>query len=382
MKKNLWIFAAAAVALAACSNDDTISENIGFDDASAISFRAFTNNMTRAKEAHFDVANDNFKVTAFAQGTTETAYFANVTFTTTDGTTFTSPTKYYWPSGNNLDFYAWAPAELSNNYSSIPVTVASAAADQIDFVYAATKDWGKAALQTGTAATHSISTTVPGVTLNFRHAESKIIIQLKNSNSNVAVTANNVTLKNVYGAGTFVFADANTDVKNSALLTTGWTPTGSANAVYSQDITAAVFPATAAQAGTDLKLIPQALTAATTYANSGTAAVGDEFTAPCITVALKIQNSGDNAYIVGGADAFETALFPLPTTTWVPGKQYTYVVDLAGGGYYPENNDTDAALDPILEGAEIKFVSVTVDDWSPYDADGTEEGVQNIDVAM
>ena len=252
---------------------------------------------------------------------------------------------------------------MSNNYSSIPVTVESAAADQIDFVYAATKDWGKATLQEGTAATHSISTTVPGVTLNFRHAESKIIIQLKNSNSNVAVTANNVTLKNVYGAGTFVFANANTDGQNSALLTTGWTPTGSANAVYSQDITAATFTSATA-VGTDMKLIPQALTAANAYANSGTAAIGDEFTAPCITVALKIQNSGDNAYIIGGADAFVTALFPLPTTTWEPGKQYTYVVDLAGGGYSPTNTDNNQDLDPLLEGAEIKFVTVTVDDWS------------------
>ncbi|MBQ3804427.1 MAG: fimbrillin family protein [Prevotella sp.] len=386
MKKNLWIFAAAAVALAACSNDDTISENIGFDDASAISFRAFTNNMTRAAAAHFDEPNDNFKVTAFAQGTTSTAYFANVTFTTTDGTTFTSPTKYYWPSGNNLDFYAWAPASLSNAYNSIPVTVADAAADQIDFVYAATKDWGKATLQEGTAATHSISTTVPGVTLNFRHAESKIIIQLKNSNSNVAVTANNVTLKNVYGAGTFVFADANTDGKDNALLTGGWTPSGDADAVYSQDITAATFTSATA-VGTDMKLIPQVLTAGDTYTaeTPGNPAVDDEFTAPCITVALKIQNSGDNAYILGaasGENEYVTAMFPLPTTTWVPGKQYTYVVDLAGGGYYPANHDTDAALDPILEGAEIKFVSVTVDDWSPYDADGTEEGVQDIDVAM
>ena len=370
MKKNLWIFAAAAVALAACSNDDTISENIGFDDASAISFRAFTNNMTRAQDASFSVPNDNFKVTAFAQGTTATPYFANVTFTTSDGTTFTSPTKYYWPSGNNLDFYAWAPASLSDAYNSIPVTVASAAADQIDFVYAATKDWGKAALQTGTAATHSISTTVPGVTLNFRHAESKIIIQLRNSNSNVAVTANNVTLKNVYGAGTFVFADANTDGQNSALLTTGWTPSGSANAVYSQAISAAVYGSTATQAGTDLKLIPQGLTAATAYTaqNEEPSAVGDPFTAPCITVGLKIQNSGDNAYIIGGASTFETAMFPLPTGAWEPGKQYTYVVDLAGGGYSPTNTDANEDLDPLLEGAEIKFVTVTVDDWSAQTA--------------
>ena len=49
------------------------------------------------------------------------------------------------------------------------------------------------------------------------------------------------------------------------------------------------------------------------------------------------------------------------------GKQYTYTVDLAGGGYYENNETGDEALDPILGGAEIKFVSVTVDDWTVID---------------
>ncbi len=369
MKKNYWIFAAAAVAFAACSNDDTISENIGFDDASAISFRAFTNNMTRAAEASFGTAGDKFSATAFAQGTTTTAFFNKVAFTGagTETITFSSETKYYWPSGNNLDFYAWQPYDLvpTDDYKTFSITPSTTAASQIDFVYAATKDWG---LVTSAVSGHQVDkSTVKGVTLNFRHAESKIIIQLKNSNSNVTVTANNVTLKNVFGAGTFVFADDDTDGNNSAFLSGGWTTSGTATAVYSQDISAAVYGSTATTAGTDMKLIPQSWTAGTAYTQTitpGTPAIGDAFTAPCITVGLKIQNSGDNAYIIGGASKFETAMFPIPTGGWQPGKQYTYVVDLAGGGYSPTSTDADDDLDPLLEGAEIKFVTVTVDDWS------------------
>jgi hypothetical protein len=328
--------------------------------------------MTRARNASFSAVGDAFKVTAFPQGTTGTAYFANVEFKTADGSTFTSQSnKYYWPSGTNLDFYAWAPSDIANaTYNSIPVTVATAAADQIDFVYAATKDWGKVALQDGTDATHAISATASsGVAINFRHALSKIVIKIKNSNDNLKITASNATLKNVKGAGTFVFADANTDLQNGGWQYNGWAPSGDATAVYSQDITPAVFGATAAQAGTDLKLIPQELVHGNAYASAGTEAV---FTAPNFVVKLKIQNSADDNYIVGapsGENQYVDAMFPLPDVTWLPGKQYTYVIDLANGGYYTKNQDTSDDLDPILEGAEIKFVTVNVDAWDTTAAD-------------
>ena len=370
MKKNYWILAAAAVALAACSNDDTITVNQGIEDANTINFRALTSNMTRAQDASFSVAGDAFKVTAFPQGTTSTAYFTGVEFKTADGSTFTSQSnKYYWPSGTNLDFYAWAPSDIENaTYNSIPVTVATAAADQIDFVYAATKDWGKVALQDGTDVGHAIGATASeGVEINFRHALSKIVIKIKNSNANLKITASNATLKNVKGAGTFAFAGANTDGQNGGLLSgSWWTPSGDATAVYSQDITAAVFGATEDQAGTDLKLIPQELVPSNAYANAGT------FTAPNFVVKLKIQNSADNNYIVGaatGENEYVDAMFPLPAVTWAPGMQYTYVIDLANGGYFTTNQDASDDLDPILEGAEIKFVTVTVDAWDTTTAD-------------
>lgn len=37
---------------------------------------------------------------------------------------------------------------------------------------------------------------------------------------------------------------------------------------------------------------------------------------------------------------------------------------------------------PILEGAEIKFVNVTVDDWTDFDGNTTVDGNQPIDVTM
>lgn len=365
-KNNLLILAVAGLALASCSSDETIAENQGLQESNAISFRAFNSGLMRAADAHFNLNGDEFKVTAFPQGTTSTAYFTNVVFSTTDGITFTSANKYYWPSGTNLDFYAWAPAAQSDNYASIPVTVASAAASQIDLVYAKTLDWGKVALQTGTPAGHLINgSTVQGVTINFRHAESRVVIKLKNSNPNLDITVKNATIGNVSGSGTFSIAETNTDGQGSARITSGWGSLGAATAIYSQDITPAVFT-TETQAGDAMILIPQTLTNASAYANSGTAAPGDAFTAAYIKVSLKIQNHADGSYIVGAASGggeYVEALFPLPAMTWAPGYVYNYIVDLAGGGYFTTNQDANEDLDPILEGAEIKFVHVTLDVW-------------------
>lgn len=367
MKKNLFILAAAGLALASCSSDETIASQ-ATSQANEISFRPLITGMTRAADA--DLPTNGFRVTSFQQGTTTTPYFSNLDFTNSGGT-YISASKKYWPNAYNLDFYAWSPGSLSTNYASIPVTVESAAASQIDLVYAKTCDWGKATLQPGTSTGHLINgSTVFGVTINFRHAESKVVIKLQNSNStNLKITASNVTIGNVSGSGTFVIAETNTDTKDAATIAGGWSSLGAATASYSQDITPALF-STATQAGEDMILIPQTLTNAGVYSAATTSAA---FSGAYITVMLKIQNAADDSYIIGAASGvgeYVTALFPLPATTWAPGMKYVYTVDLAGGGYYPTNQDTNADLDPILDDAEIKFVSVTVDDWADFDGDG------------
>ena len=89
-------------------------------------------------------------------------------------------------------------------------------------------------------------------------------------------------------------------------------------------------------------------------------------------IALKLvaKNPANDGVIADATTDGKWAIWPV-AFTWVPGKCYTYTVDLAGGGYWEANIDgsesDDTNLDPILEGGEIKFVTVTVDSWSNAD---------------
>lgn len=379
MNKKLFFLAIAALGLAACSNDDVVEINQG----ESISFRPLTTNVTRAADVDFET--NGFYVTALKQGQTpssENTYFDNVHFE--GSSTYTSTNKYYWPSAYNLDFYAYSPAAedgtdvVRTNYKTFVITSNGTVGNQVDFVYANTNDWGKADLQVGTDASHAMGAVDAGVAINFRHAESKVIINLKNTNPNVKFTVGQVTIGNLYNKGTFTYAATNTDVKNSGHLTNAmWSDllTGAAatrTASFEQTIAEAnsgdYSTSTSAQAGVDMILIPQTLVNADAYdaVTPGTPAVNDPFNGAYIKVKLRMQNNNNNAYIIGTSSTWQECMWPLASLQWQPGYKYIYEVDLAGGGYFPANNDADANLDPILEGAEIKFVTVTVDDWTNY----------------
>ena len=366
MKKNLLILAVAAVALASCSNDETV-QSVANSDANAISFRPFVSGITRATDiTATTLQSSGFTVFATVGSTFDTKYFNETPFTYSAGT-YTSSTKYYWPSTGTLDFYAYAPNDADDQVThtagtkAFTVTPASAAANQTDLVFANTN--GKA--KDGTYDT-SKKYGADGVPLNFRHAESKVTVELKNTSSSLKFTVSDVTIGYLNTTGTYTYSGSttNTDTDHSGeyLKFADWTGK-SGTGSYTQAATTTSYtrstPTTALPQS--FILIPQALTVATQYASSSD---GAAFNGAYIKVNLKIQNAANDAYIVGGAGSEVTALWPLPAGTWNPGYHYTYIVDLAGGGYYETNQaDTDENLDPILDGAEIKFVTVTVDTW-------------------
>lgn len=392
MKKNLLILAVAGLALASCSNDETVAVNQG----DAISFRPLISNVTRAADASVAIG-ATFKATAVDAGASTTAYFSNVVFTGAgDPVTFTSTNKYYWPNTKNLDFYAWQPASLVasvGDTTGITVTPGTTIESQPDFVYAVAKNWGKI---TGNGGNDGKN----GVTLNFRHAMSKVLIKLKNSNPNLIITVGNVSIDTIRGSETFTWngvTNGTTITAKDGATTAGnytgagtltylngaWSFTGTQNYTYTiamgtDDITddnsdssaRNVFVGqnntardlTDAANTREMILIPQELKINTAYASAEENAI---FKGANIAVQLKIQNKDNNDYIVGSADTYVKAIWPLTALTWLPGHKYTYTVDLAGGGYFDKNKESsDENLDPILEGAEIKFVTVTVDDWS------------------
>ncbi len=372
MKKNYWIFAAAAVAFAACSNDDTITVNQGIEEANTINFSTIVEGQTRA--AGITTANlTSFYVTA--KRGSDIYFGATPVQFAKDGetTSYRSATKYYWPSEGKLDFYAFAPAAgtgstiTRTDSTSFSVTPAAAPASQQDFVYGVVRQQDK-------------TTGGTGVALNFRHAMSNVIIQLKNSSTDKKVTVADVAIGYILPTGAFhpVFKTAEgnqigfctngTNISNVTAATESnyyivpgaWTASGDRTS-YTQTATTTSYTNNTAVTPlpADMILVPQALQNAGTYS---AATAGSGFNGACITVQVKIQDAQDH-YLAGTASNFVTAMWPLAVATWLPGHKYTYTLDLAGGGYYTTNQDASEDLDPILENAEIFFLSPTVDTW-------------------
>lgn len=363
MKKKLLILAVAGFALASCSNDETVASQVN-SEANEISFRPLMTGVTRAADINATTLETSGFYVSARKHSDDSEYFTDAAFTvyTTPSSvkTWTCNTKYYWPSDDSeLDFYAYSPKAVGDGYNtqitahtaykSFEITPATTASSQVDLIFANANQKKK-------------STDKTGVVLNFRHAESKVVIQLKNTNSSLTFTVGDVVIGNVKNKGQFTF----TGETDNLLKYADWAWDGASNTSYSQTVASASAYSTSspAQAGVDMILVPQTLTNATTYRNSDANAV---FDGSFITVQLKIQNTVGGAYIVGGEASWQVALWPLPATVWNPGKKYTYTVDLAGGGYYPTNQSaigTGSALDPILNDTEIKFVTVTVDEWN------------------
>ena len=368
MKKRLFFLPMVAIMMAACSSNETIEVNENKGDL--ISFRPIVKGVTRAADADLSSDATSFNVEAFNTGTTTSPYFSNVTFTNTSST-FTSATKYYWPT-TNLDFYAYSPISsgqfVKTDFRTFTITPSATVSEQVDFIYANTNNKGKGSSGEVT-------------TLNFRHAGAKIVVKVKNSAPNLKFEISGWKLGYLDNSATFTYGDANTDTQDGAQLAfSDWSGNSdqSANNTYSTTFTA--NPIAAAQStayfleknGTpsttttdesiNMILIPQTLTAATAYASAATDAKPN---GSYIALKMVIKNNTTAGETVADATTDgKWAMWPIGGYNWEPGKKYTYTIDLAGGGYYETNQDTDADLDPILEGAEIKFATVTVDGWA------------------
>ena len=358
MKKRLFFLPMVAIMMAACSSNETIEVNENKGDL--ISFRPIVKGVTRAA----DVNTDNlasFVVNAKKSGE-ETSYFDNGVFNKS-GSVFVSESKYYWPASGSLDFYAYSPSGNSqvnySGYKTFTVTPSTTIADQVDFVFAATMNKSK--------EDYGAS----GVPLNFRHTGAKIACYVKNSSTTLKFDVYGWKVGYICPAATFTFSDANTDGNNDGsgtTLTLGqWDSRTAASIDTEYESTFSVNQigqSGATSLDGQMILIPQAITAASGYASGS---VGANLNGTYIAVKLKIRNNDSAGTIIaddGAGNAF-WAIWPIGGYSWEPGKKYTYTIDLAGGGYYETNQaDTDGNLDAILEGAEIKFATVTVDGWT------------------
>jgi len=347
--------------LAACNADETVEDNPGLE----ISFAPGINKGTRAADVTVDsLQKYGFNVTSI-KNANDVVYFKNVNFEF-NGSAYGSAIKYYWPATEALDFYAYSTTSAARSqvkkidYNTFGVTPSTDWKNQVDLVFAATRNKVKADGENG-------------IVLNFRHTGAKIRVQVKNTSSTLKFDVEGWKVGFLSDSAKFTFPRTeNTDGKDAASLSKGyWTAhkDRSIATEYKSEFTTK-YIAAGASAEEDLPgqmiMLPQTTPTMDAYISN---ADGANVNNPYIALKMVIRNNDSDGTIiaseVGGGAIWAT--WPLPTTEWLPGKVYTYIVDLSGGGYYPGNQDSDPDLDPLL--TEIKFVSVTVDDWvedGPY----------------
>ncbi len=389
MRKNLFILAAAALALASCSSDETTAVNDSVANANEINFRALANGITRTNAPGVKSAfasGDKMNVYAnWYNGTSNVKYF-QADFTS-DASTFSPSTTgatYYWPAvaaDKAMTFTAvWGATQTSGTAGEIANYSPDAdVAKQMDVL----------------VARHVSTTKENPVAMNFRHTLSQVIVKAKSENANVKVVISGVQIGYVDKTGTFQLdrtsAYGSTDVREKkedgdvgnettyfvAIPKGKWSNTAAtaASSCYTQTLASSVAfegTATAQAIGSPWILLPQLQSKATEYASPTANATVSSSTASDMNgsyIAFKMAIYNWNGSTATGDLVSERWCCWPVDITWEPGYKYTYTIDAAQGGYEPADVDGTTGLDPVL-GTSIEFsVSCTVDAWIVANSD-------------
>lgn len=387
-KNNLLILAVAALGFAACTNDETTAVNEKLAESNAISFRALNNGMMRSVNEKLAFEDDDEISVRAKFGST--AYFAaNFKYSSSTFSPSTATDHYYWPAsiadedGKRMVFYATYPA--------------TTAAQTGDGAFSLTNFDGATDILYAQTAPITAKPTDGAQALNFRHALSEIDVKVKNTNTGLKFSITGVKVGYVAKSGSFICDEATTTNIDNAIGTskpnlaqTVWTRTSPTNPYdfeYVQESlteTSVAYNDATPKAITGLTpwmLIPQDLSIgqsspapeyALTYIDNSTSVSNVNLKCAYIALKMSIKNHDASGTVIVSE---QWCYWPIKTS-WEPGKKYTYIVDVAGGGYQPKNQgpDTTTDLDPVLAGLEITFKPATIDVWvTDIDEDGSDD---------
>ena len=381
MNKAIYLCAAAALALASCSNDETVE----IAQQKGISFRTVAGLNTRGVETTQDNL-ESMYVTAYENGAAG-AYFSNIKFERDGQTnTFVSNPQYNWLKGKTINFLALSPQakdwpvadatnavtfnNTANTFEAVftDVTPAKTVADQKDLLIG--------------NASGTDNTSAAGLDLTLNHVLSQIQIRAEHTNSAYVYTIKGIRIASVKAKGTYTFSktsDANGP----------WTP-GADYETYDVILDNPITLDGGTQNTANLMetvggamLIPQQLTAwAGDKAHSGDAFDNGSY----ISLLLNVKSNG-GSYIYPSKATKDTecgwAAVAIDTN-WEAGKKYIYTLNLSNGcgkvdPVEPDENPDTPIVDPGTDdpdkgekifGDPIKF-DVTVTGWADQSEDIT-----------
>lgn len=371
MNKAIYFVAAASLALASCSNDETLD----MGNQKGISFRTVAGLNSRVAE----ITQSNLKgmsVTAYESGA-DAAYFTDVNYTRERQTnTFVSNPEYNWLRGKTLNFLALATsADTWTADKTVTFDKATNTYKTVLTDYTPDADISKHQdLMIGTAS-GTENNDANGLDLTLKHILSQIEVRAKNTNTAYVYSIKGVRIVAVKGTGTYTSTE-----------TTPWTPKENSKVKYevvyddAKELTAEM--SVMKNEGDNAMLIPQGVTGWIDGPIRSTANDFDSYTGGTyISLLLNVKSASTGKYIypAGSTEEAKTygwAAVSTNNTTWSSGKKYIYRLDLSNGcgSVDPVDPGTgvtpDGTKDPVkgddIFGKKIKF-NVTVADWAAGD---------------
>lgn len=307
------------IILSACSENEKSEE---LHTGNAISLSAVVPNVTRNTSTTTATIND-FIVYAFTEG----SMLMNGVKVTREGGSWTYSPAAYWPV-NPVNFYVYSP-ELD---TSVDITGEGGGHIpgylnnyNVDLLYAVRKN---------------VEQQAAPVSLNFRHALSKVSMLLSSKNPRIKVIVSYISLKNIYREGSFDFPQAST-LTSTPDIVGSWTKLKSLSdmitfAIISDDDRAELTPQPTDYTIDNLNcyyVIPQPLTDVQLSASgySGTYIEVDCEIFDSATGAKLWPNTKTPSYML--VPETETGRIVYPATsdnvkTYLPGHAYIYNIQI------------------------------------------------------
>ncbi|MBR1415066.1 MAG: fimbrillin family protein [Prevotella sp.] len=247
MKKNLFILAVGGgfLALASCSNDETVAENNTVNQPREIAFSPLAQKATRAASATtaavadatypdeltMQVAAYSFpKTSAWAAG----GYFDKTPFNGTNSTSWKGTPARYWPlSDAYVSFLAVAGVD-AEDVSFTASTFASGATVTYDVAsFTAQTDLMYSGKQEEVTKSGNMLTYPDDVDMEFKHALAWLQFKIRVPNAATygdAIDVTSIVVNGAYQTGTFTITNTGYDTAGDPTPTGTWGSFGSATA--------------------------------------------------------------------------------------------------------------------------------------------------------
>lgn len=335
---------AVALVSASCSNDEVIDQR----QAAEISFAPTVAMATRGVTTTANI--QEYVIDGFLTTDTKSSLYVDNNTFKCEGNTWTTNAKYFWPYTGTLDFYAFSPISTKDNVVYTQYNDARQAVIKDYEVSTLSNAYPDLLYAVPPDKSHANGSDLVPVPINFKHALSQIVFNVKNTNSALVVDVHDIRIANLASKGSYTLPSAYTELAGGPVGS--WTLSKKISGGKTYDAFIKGLDGITPESGTvnltsatngAMLLLPQTATAWDPKNDADNEAAGSYILVNCrvwTNIAGEKTLLWPNATNTAGDIIYREVAIPVDIN-WEQGKRYTYTLVFGDGAGYIPPTDTN-----------------------------------------